>query len=354
MLNQTSIHKLREVGIRAATSIAILLTLMFTPMATYADKTTDTTKVKTVHVKIDCPFFHIEIDTKKVTTTRDTTKVPCPKQSVAGSGTATVAGGQLVIALAKIDVQRSNTLRLDQESELSQNAARALGYERVILLPGQYDLGREQVLSISVRTEGPLTEGTSARKFEVAAQFASLNIDHSSRTAPGLGTRLTYNVVPNIALEAELNHFPEPNQGTSRLGSGRITQGLFGLKAGKRFETFGVFGKVRPGLVSFGQTILGSRFENGRFTSISGRTTHSALDVGGVVEFYPSRRLVTRFDIGDTIIRHPCPTPTFPFPTEGDLFNPCPLGPLTTIAPPPKQYLTEHNFQFNSSVGFRF
>ena len=26
------------------------------------------------------------------------------------------------------------------------------------------------------------------------------------------------------------------------------------------------------------------------------------MDVGGVVEFYPSKRIVTRFDAGDTII----------------------------------------------------
>jgi len=29
-----------------------------------------------------------------------------------------------------------------------------------------------------------------------------------------------------------------------------------------------------------------------------------SMDVGGVVEFYPSRRIVTRPDIGDTIIRY--------------------------------------------------
>ena len=29
-----------------------------------------------------------------------------------------------------------------------------------------------------------------------------------------------------------------------------------------------------------------------------------SMDVGGVVEFYPSRRIVTRLDIGDTIIRY--------------------------------------------------
>lgn len=33
------------------------------------------------------------------------------------------------------------------------------------------------------------------------------------------------------------------------------------------------------------------------------RLTHPAMDLGGVLEFYPSRRLITRFDAGVTLMR---------------------------------------------------
>jgi hypothetical protein len=359
MLNPTSMHKLRRGAAVMIMSVATLLPAIITPTATYADEITKTK----FHFRC-CRPLDIGWESEKIKT--DPVPVPSPspgsnmaansnEPSIAGSGTATIFNGQLLIALTKIDVQRSNVVSVSQPTELRKPIARSLGYQTVTVLPGEYPLGPDHVVRINVNTGTPLTETSSAGKFEVGGQFASLNLGHSSRTAPGFGTRLTYNVLPNIALESEVNYFPERGQGTNSLGGGPITQAVFGLKTGKRFETLGVFGKVRPGLISFGETILGRRNENGRLTTISGRTTHSALDVGGVLEFYPSSRIVTRFDFGDTIIRFPCPTPTNPFPTGGvTSINPCPFFPQGANASPPKQYLTKHNFQFNSSVSFRF
>ena len=67
--------------------------------------------------------------------------------------------------------------------------------------------------------------------------------------------------------------------------------------------------------------------------------THFSTDVGGVLEFYPSRRLVTRFDFGDTIIRYG--------PRRALIFT----DPATNITLPAG---TRHNFQFTAGVGFRF
>jgi hypothetical protein len=61
------------------------------------------------------------------------------------------------------------------------------------------------------------------------------------------------------------------------------------------------------------------------------------MDIGGVLEFYPSSRIVTRFDAGDTMIRFGSVALPFGF-TE------------LNVTPPE----TIHNFQFSAGVGFRF
>jgi hypothetical protein len=55
--------------------------------------------------------------------------------------------------------------------------------------------------------------------------------------------------------------------------------------------------------------------------------TEAAFDMGGVVEFYPSRSTTVRFDLGDTIIRFRDPG----YATQ-----------------------TTHNLQFSAGFGFRF
>jgi hypothetical protein len=70
-----------------------------------------------------------------------------------------------------------------------------------------------------------------------------------------------------------------------------------------------------------------------------------AFDVGGVVEFYPSKRIVTRFDVGDTIIRYGDTTVTS---IQGPIDGPFTLVPITIGGE------TRHNFQFSAGVGFRF
>lgn len=190
-------------------------------------------------------------------------------------------------------------------------------------------------------------------KFEVGAQFSSLSINNGfgTQTEPGFGGRFTYNLTDNLALEAEGNFFPRNNRSNAFRTGGRAVEGLFGVKIGKRYKKFGFFGKARPGFASFSQgltefTVAGQT--GNPFTDINVRVkrlTHFALDLGGVLEFYPTRHLVTRFDIGDTIIRQGQTTITTLSTTPGGTFVPLPL---TFPAD------TTHNFQFSAGVGFRF
>ena len=89
-------------------------------------------------------------------------------------------------------------------------------------------------------------QSTDVPKYEVAAEFSSLTLN-PEHTEPGLGGRFTYNLNKHLALEAAGYFFPHACQFCS---SGRISEGLFGVKAGKRFQKWGIFGKARPGLVS--------------------------------------------------------------------------------------------------------
>lgn len=217
-------------------------------------------------------------------------------------------------------------------------------------------------------------------KFELGAQFSLLSLNRPSqlvphpidpgfigfrsstdkRTEPGFGGRFTYNLTNVVALEAEGNLFPR-DEFNSRAPNGifegevgaaprgRIFQGQFGAKVGKRFRGFGIFGKARPGFVGFTRvnrvtSTLNIANAPGLPPFVVGRfSVHKALyfstDLGAVVEYYASRRIFTRFDLGDTIIRYGS------FPGPGAFLS------RAIIVRPPE---TKHNLQFSAGVGFRF
>ena len=197
-------------------------------------------------------------------------------------------------------------------------------------------------------------QSDETKKFEVGAQFSSLSLDDGggTRTEPGFGGRFTYNLTDNFALEAEGNFFPLRNQFHALIfiNGGQSVEGLFGVKIGKRYKRFGLFGKARPGFIRFsqGRTEFDITEPTTDPFSITGRTkplTHFATDIGGVLEFYPSRRIVTRFDLGDTIIHY------------GEMgFTSVTGTPDGTLVPLHvfSGSNTAHNFQFSAGVGFRF
>jgi hypothetical protein len=194
-------------------------------------------------------------------------------------------------------------------------------------------------------------QSTDVPKYEVAADFTSTTFG-AGQNRPGLGGRFSYNLNTHVALEAAGYIFPERCQfcGTH---AGRITEGLFGVKVGKRFKKWGIFAKVRPGVLSFGEgqfdivsITTTPPLSSPLFDLRARRLTAFVVDVGGVLEFYPSRHIVTRIDIGNTIIRYPAHTNTFPFfdTTTGQYV----LGAFETRAE------TRGSFQIMAGVGFRF
>jgi hypothetical protein len=202
------------------------------------------------------------------------------------------------------------------------------------------------MLVLLVFTKGALAQETDAPKFEIGVQYSSLSINLPSfgtQNAPGVGARVTYNLNDYFAVEAEGNIYPSVTQ-TDYTTGGDPQQMQFGVKAGKRWQRFGLFAKARPGFVSFSKTVTPAQVQSSPFPVFSfnpERKTHFSMDLGGVLEFYPSRRLLVRFDAGDTIIRY----------GEHDEILSTSTG-SSIIGPAPSETL--HNFQFTAGVGFRF
>ena len=160
--------------------------------------------------------------------------------------------------------------------------------------------------------------------------------------AHGFGGRVGFNINSHVGVEAEVNYFPADEF----LNGGRKTQGFFGVKAGKRFESVGVYAKARPGFMRLSRGEFDPRAGAGVVCLVpapacydSRPTTDFAFDAGGVVELYPSKNTFVRLDAGDTMVRtqlRNAPArgnPTFIIEVEGE---------------------TTHNFQGGVGFGLRF
>jgi hypothetical protein len=129
---------------------------------------------------------------------------------------------------------------------------------------------------------------------ELGVQVTGVHLHKIDVTPVGIGARLFLNFTERVALDAEVTHYFAE------------TSALVGLKSGFRWNRFGAFGKGRAGLWHIARN-------------------HFAIDLGGVLEFYPSRRTAVRIDVGDAIL----------------FYGPGPLG-------------TVHNFQPGLGVSYRF
>ncbi|HJP93288.1 MAG TPA: outer membrane beta-barrel protein [Pyrinomonadaceae bacterium] len=184
---------------------------------------------------------------------------------------------------------------------------------------------------------------STKERIEIGVHSTSLTLFHPDfsfdDTQAGIGGRVTYNFNRSIAAEAEINFFPQKQ--FILTADGNAIQAQFGVKLGKRFEKFGLFGKVRPGFLSVERVasfIPGSQRPDGNVDFKIERESFFTIDTGGVLELYPSRRAVVRFEAGDTVIRHPA--------RFGQTFI---TGPVELI----RSAKFNHNFQFTAGVAFR-
>ncbi|HYW72369.1 MAG TPA: hypothetical protein VE961_15130 [Pyrinomonadaceae bacterium] len=190
------------------------------------------------------------------------------------------------------------------------------------------------------------TPSPDLSKYEVGMDFTSMTSGPEG-TVFGNGARFSYNLNRHLALEAAA-YFSSGL--LERANTGSITEGLFGVKAGQRFEKFGIFGKVRPGFLNYSRgafdfvpTGSGGSFP---FVGVYHHRTDFALDLGGVFEFYPTKNMVVRLDAGTTLDRigRRQVQSLSADPTNGVIV------PFVFESPG----YTRHHFQFISGVAYRF
>ena len=158
-----------------------------------------------------------------------------------------------------------------------------------------------------------------AQKYEMGAVFTGMHLHKIDEGPLGIGARFDYNLAKWIAGEAEAIAFP-----SNAAGHYGEKTASFGVRAGYRFGRWGVFAKTRPGIIRF----------DGGYTGRLDQKTHTTLDAGAVVEYYPSRRTLIRIDISDTIIYY----------GSANFFN----------RPNPDRLGTVHNFAPALGFGFRW
>jgi len=155
------------------------------------------------------------------------------------------------------------------------------------------------------------SEAPVSGKLEFGPQFTALIVQRESaldgvRTEPGIGGFASLEVWRFFYADSAVNFFLRDTNSSSVHDGGRIFQGLFGLKGGISRDHIGIFGKVRPGFNSYSRAFTGvSQISAGPpplFKNLFDRSTNFVLDLGGVVELYPSRHTTLRFDLGDTHI----------------------------------------------------
>ena len=212
----------------------------------------------------------------------------------------------------------------------SPHAARAQSDERKFEVGGQVSL-------LQIET----------RSVELAPVFSGRRVLQNRESIFGFGGRFGYNFSKYFAAEAEVNFFPQ-NDDTK---AGRKIQGLFGVKAGKRFDKVGLFAKARPGFIRYQKGDYVFRSDVGCILIFPPplaclnpvARTNFAIDLGGVIEIYPSKLTIIRFDAGDTVVRFPARFVAAPDPNFG------PPGYMSAIPVP-----SETSHQFQGSVGFAF
>ncbi len=201
------------------------------------------------------------------------------------------------------------------------------------------------------------------KKFEVGGQFSVLHsptqtvtttgtafglaMNEHGHTDYGFGGRFGYRLSKYFTLEAEGNFFPRDGV----LEAGKKTQGFVGVKAGKRFDNFGLFVKARPGFVHYsrgdyqftGGCVAIFPPPIGCFQPVA--ETNFATDLGGVFEYYPTKRTIIRFDAGDTIVHLPARN-VAAFQTNAPT--------VFTLVVVPRSSEGQNHFQASVGFGFRF
>ena len=123
-----------------------------------------------------------------------------------------------------------------------------------------------------------------------------------SRTSPGLGGWVTFDIADPLAIEAQVAWFPRNEPVEFEAQGGRTLKITVGAK-GRFFESSKIrlFGLMSTGLIRFSATEIGP--PDGR--TFIGSRTHLALDLGAALELFPDRRWSPRIDVAQSFYEVP-------------------------------------------------
>jgi hypothetical protein len=149
-----------------------------------------------------------------------------------------------------------------------------------------------------------------------------------------LGGIFSFNVNHFVGVDSSLTVTPNSPGVKTDFAGGRLTQFSAGVRVGMAKRRFAMYGKLRPGIASFGSVVKLVDLVSGQF--IFGRLTEPSLDVGGIIETSLTRRFALRYEAGDTLIHYR-------------------TRPVFTGAPAPlSRGQVTSNFQFGVGFMFRF
>jgi len=155
-------------------------------------------------------------------------------------------------------------------------------------------------------------------RFELGAQYSTIredNYNYVEKNLSGFGGRINWNVNRRVALESQVDFFPQNGVPLPLVQGGQTLEAVFGIR-GKVIQTrqISVFGLVRPGVLHFSNAEFSNALTSPPY--LFHPATYFVLNLGGGIEFYPARRWILRFDIeGDpyrvsATSRAPAPVPT--------------------------------------------
>lgn len=136
-------------------------------------------------------------------------------------------------------------------------------------------------------------------RIELGAEYSTIrqdNLNFQAKNFSGFGGRLDWNLSRRLALESQVDFFPQESEAVPLFQGGRTLQAVFGVRAKVvQSRHFSVFGLVRPGVLHYtGVEVPSNGVSLGYVTAPA---SYFVLNLGGGIEYYPSPRWVLRADI---------------------------------------------------------
>lgn len=164
----------------------------------------------------------------------------------------------------------------------------------------------------ALRRDGTKTTSDGTKRWSAGVQYGVLSSVRASVVGPGssynpdyigddpgVGGFVSYSIKPWLDVESALTYFYSFPRAADAQRGGTMLEGVLGPKLGFRTRKIGFFVKARPGVLSYS-----AAFDDFIAPYPTQRLTHFAFDTGGVLEYYPTRHVVLRFDMGALIVRY--------------------------------------------------